>query len=131
MGSEYGARCRKCGKKFRVQDGGGFTFFQVRCDQCGHGRFIDFKDLGELHCRYIKGLGGPYSIATAEHDKRVQEDHAGEPLTEDEYHKLIEGLAGRHRCGGHFRFDAPVRCIRCGSTEIEEDEESRYTCCYD
>ena len=68
VGSKYGAICGACGRKFSVSEGGGFTFHLLRCDRCGATREMSFEELGEVHLRYLKGLPGPYAIASAEHD---------------------------------------------------------------
>ena len=118
MGCENEATCLDCGGAFSVTHGGGFSFHLVRCDKCGQAKSVGFDDLGELHLRYLKGLPGPYCIASAEHDEAVRKHASVEPITEDEYHKGIEGFAGRCTCGGRYCLDAPpvVRsAVRRGS----------------
>ncbi|MEE4310709.1 MAG: hypothetical protein V2J62_02460 [candidate division KSB1 bacterium] len=39
--------------------------------------------------------GGPYSIATSEADRRIQEEYTGDPLTEAEYHEAAEATLER------------------------------------
>jgi hypothetical protein len=121
LGQGFEARCRKCRQKFGVSVGGGFTFHLLRCDQCGATKSISFRDIGEPHLRYIKGLAGPYCVATAESDARIQQEYPGEPLSEGEYYLAVEKMAGRCSCGGQFRFDAPVRCPKCHSTSVKMD----------
>lgn len=113
MGHTYRAFCRKCRSSFKVNEGGGFFFHQLRCVSCGTERSIRFNETGEPHLRYLKGLKGPYCTVTAEHDRRVRETYAGEPMSEEEYHAAVEELCGKCDCGGWFRFDAPPRCPRC------------------
>jgi len=84
---------------------------------------VDFASLGEIHLRYIKGLPGPYCVATAEIDKDIQQECSGEPISQAEYHELVEQTLDPCRCGGTFRFDAPARCPKCRTTEL--DLESR------
>jgi Zn finger protein HypA/HybF involved in hydrogenase expression len=122
MGSQVNAKCRECGNTFTVMHGGGFFFHLVRCDQCGETQSIKFSDLGELHLRYLKGLPGPYAMVSREHDLYVKEHLPVEPISEDEYHKGIEALAGTCHCGGNYRLDAPPRCPKCHSTQIDEGE---------
>ncbi len=127
MGSEYPAECRKCGHEFRVSSGGGFIFHLLHCDTCGKNMEILFEEIGEDHLRYLKGLEGPYSIATAEHDKAVRDNYPGDPITSEEYHKAVEKLAGKCKCGGHYRFDAGARCPKCKSDDFDEiDGEGVY-----
>jgi hypothetical protein len=123
MGAEFETKCNGCGHKFRFSDGGGFVFHLLRCDKCGIEKSVGFDELGETHLRYLKGLPGPYAIATSEFDKQVQDNYPGEPLDEDEYHKLVEEFAGncaKKNCNGQYRFNAPPRCPKCGSKDLEE-----------
>ena len=120
MGAEVSARCLDCRKKFTFSSGGGFTFHLVRCDTCGKEKGIAFDQLGELHLRYLKGLPGPYSVATADHDEDVRQHAPVEPISEEEYDKGIDALAGECECGGKYQRSAPVRCPRCHSVRIKE-----------
>jgi hypothetical protein len=122
MGDLVKAKCRKCGSTFAVHHGGGFRFHLVRCGDCGKTKSIGFDELGELHLRYLKGLPGPYCFATEKHDRAVQEQAQIEPISKDEYHKGIEAIAGKCRCGGRYCLDAPPRCPECRSTQIDEGE---------
>ena len=123
MGSSFSIICKKCGQKSGVNQGGGFTFHELRCDACGRNREVQFTELGEIHIRYVKGLPGPYCIATSETDKRIQEEYPGEPLSESEYNKAVEAILEKCRCGGSFKFDSPIRCEHCRSTEFDIDPE--------
>lgn len=122
MGYSVQARCRDCGETFTVSHGGGFSFHLVRCDKCGETKSIGFDELGELHLRYLKGLPGPYCIASAEHDRQVREDAQIEPISEEEYHRGIEAIAGKCKCRGQFTVDAPPRCPKCRSKRIKESK---------
>jgi hypothetical protein len=128
MGSVVEAQCCKCGNAFTFQDGGGFTFHLVRCDSCGAEKHIGFDELGVLHLRYLKGLSGPYCLASAEHDKVVREKAQVEPVSEAEYHKGIETISGACNCGGRYRLDALPRCPKCRSTQISSGGTAA---CYD
>jgi hypothetical protein len=122
MGCSVAAKCGDCGATFTVDHGGGFFFHLVRCDRCGQTRSIGFDELGELHLSYLKGLPGPYCIASAAHDENVRKNAPVEPISEEQYHKGVETLAGGCGCGGEYRLDAPHRCPECRSTRIEEGE---------
>ena len=122
MGHVVEAKCLDCGKSFKVGHGGGFFFHLVRCDKCGKTKSIGFDDLGELHLRYLKGLPGPYSVATAEHDETIRKHASVEPISEEEYHRGVERVAGKCKCRGKYTLDAPPRCPKCRSTRIEEGE---------
>lgn len=130
MGYSYTAYCRKCRSSFKVNDGGGFFFHLLRCDSCGGERSIGFDEIGEPHLRYLKGLDGPYCLASAEHDRHVRENYPGEPMGEEEYHGAVEEICGRCDCGGRFRFDAPPRCPKC-RTAYEKTGGERPDVLYD
>lgn len=130
MGSLFGGVCNQCGENFEVHDGGGFSFHLLHCDKCGSDKSVDFDGLGEAHFRYIKGLPGPYAIATSKNDKYIQDNYPGTPLSEDEYHAVVEDVAGACECGGHYKFDAPARCPKCKSTDFRPDPDFG-NICYD
>ena len=119
MGCRFEARCLDCGRRFMVDSGGGFRFHLLHCDTCGKTKSVRFEELGLIHLRYLKGLPGPYCVASSEHDRYVQEHLDLEPLPEDDYQREVEAVAGNCRCGGRFSFDAPARCPRCRSTRFE------------
>jgi hypothetical protein len=120
MGEATEAQCLDCGTSFSMHHGGGFSFHLLRCDTCGETKSVDFNELGELHLRYLKGLSGPYCIASEEHDERVRMHAEVEPISEEEYHSGVEAFAGNCQCGGEFNFTAPPRCPKCRSTRVEE-----------
>ena len=121
MGMESGARCKACGHTFRISEGGGFAFHLLRCDRRGETRSVTFDELGLIHLRYLKGLPGPYSVATAQHDQQVKHKFTGKPLSERGYHAAVQKYAGKHSCGGAFKFRAPPRCPRCHSADQMTD----------
>jgi hypothetical protein len=131
MGISFNAICNQCGHKFMVSKGGGFVFHRLECDTCGNSKSMSFEEIGEPHLRYLKGLPGPYCIATREHDKDVKENYPGEPLSREEYHSMVENLAGKCSCGGSFKFDAPSRCPKCRSSNLREDPDDPGRICYD
>ncbi len=130
MGIAISVICKRCGSRYSASFGGGFVFHLLRCDACGREKSIAFHELGDLHLRYLKGLDGPYCVATSEHDRLVRENYPGEPLGEDEYFRAVEEFAGGCGCGGRFRMNAKPRCPECGSAEFDEDPEGP-VCCYD
>lgn len=119
MGSQSSARCLDCHEEFTVCEGGGFFFHLLRCDRCGADKSIPFDELGVLHLRYLKGLGGPYAQVSAAHDRYVCEHVDVEPISESEYWTAIEVLAGACDCGGKFTAHAPPRCPACRSKRIK------------
>lgn len=121
VGEQYAAICNACGTRFTVNDGGGFCFHLLHCDACGAERSISLDEIGEPHLRYLKGLKIPYSMASAEHDRRVRETYPGTPMAEGEYHAAVEELCGKCDCGGHFRFKASARCPKCRSADHRAD----------
>jgi hypothetical protein len=123
MGRQAIAECLKCGQRFGFCLGGGFRFHLLHCDRCGRMKVIDFNRLGEIHLRYLKGLGGPYCMATAAHDEHVRTSVPVEPITGKEYRMRVEKFAGRcRRCWGlgKYRMNAPPRCPKCRSAEYAE-----------
>jgi len=121
MGVQFTGICTDCGTRFAVNEGGGFFFHLLHCDNCGHEKTVGFGELGETHARYLKGLSGPYSIATAELEERMKACCKGDPLTQDVYHVEVEKHAGVCACGGQYRLDAPPRCPHCASTNYSAD----------
>jgi hypothetical protein len=119
MGSQFTAICKKCGHRFEANVGGGFSFHLLHCDECGRNKSIGFNEIGEAHLRYLKGLGGPYCIATQESDEFVQKNYPGDSISEEDYHRICEELAGKCKCGGRFKLDAPPRCPKCRSDEFK------------
>ncbi len=120
MGQRVEAKCLNCGAVFTLNLGGGFSFHLLRCNKCGKEKTIGFDELGELHLRYLKGLKSPYSVASSSYDRYVQEIVDVEPISEKEYYKGVEEIAGKCSCGGNFKFDAPPRCPKCRSTKVEK-----------
>jgi hypothetical protein len=122
MGHSFKATCKECGSQFFGSECGGIFFHLLRCDRCGEGKSIGFEEIGEPHQQYLKGLRGPYCMASSEADEIVRESYPGEPITEEQYHQAVELLAGNCECGGRFAFDAPLRCPQCRSSDIEQGE---------
>ncbi len=128
MGHGSSAVCKNCGTSFEANEGGGFFFHLLHCDQCGRERAVRFEKLGMLHERYIKGLSVPYCIASSASDAAIRARDDIQPLTEIEYRAAVEKKQRKCGCGGRFRFDAPPRCPKCRSTEWEP---TGGFCCYD
>ncbi len=128
MGCRFEAQCLKCKETFEVDNGGGFAFHMLRCDHCGASKSIGFDEIGEPHLQYLKGLPGPYCVASSAHDASVKKNYPGEAIFEEEYHKKVEILVGKCGCGGQFKFDAPIRCPKCHSRRVKE---GRTTMMYD
>ena len=98
-------------------------FDLLHCDMCGATKSVSHQELGEIHLGFVKGLPGPYAVARAAMDRRIQREYPGEPLTRDEYHAAAETTLGACACGGHFTYDAPARCPGCRSTKDQWDED--------
>jgi Zn finger protein HypA/HybF involved in hydrogenase expression len=122
MGTQYSAKCLDCGKTFAIRDGGGFFFHELRCNTCGKTKSVGFDALGEIHLRYLKGLKGPYSVVSSQHDAAVRNDPSIKPITEKEYHRKVKAFAGKCKCGGKYLFRAKVRCPKCRSVNFKKDE---------
>lgn len=102
-------------------------FHLLHCNKCGKEKSIGFGELGEIHLRYLKGLPGPYAVATSDHDRNIRENYPGQPLTEDKYNLEIEKLAGRCECNGMFKLDASARCPSCKSKSFTTDPNGHGT----
>lgn len=72
MGSSTRVSCRKCRHHLFVQEGGGFSFHLLHCDRCGRTKSVNFTALGNLHAAYLKGLPGPYAMASWQHDLQAK-----------------------------------------------------------
>jgi hypothetical protein len=126
MGESHSGVCSSCGHRFTVSVGGGFTFHLLHCDQCGRGKTLAFDRIGELHLGYVKGLRGPYSIATAAGDVVIQREYRGKALTEADYQAAVEAKLRKCKCGGRFTFAAVPRCPKCRSAELMDDPEGPF-----
>jgi hypothetical protein len=118
LGSISGYICTACDTRFSVREGGGFFFDLLHCDRCGMAHSVSHQDLGDVHLGFVKGLQGPYALARAEMDRRIQAEYPGEPLTRDEYHVAAEATLDPCACGGRFRYGALPRCPTCASTRV-------------
>jgi len=124
MGRAVEALCNECGHVFSVWSGEEITFHLLRCDRCGETKQILFDEITDLHFRYLKGLPGPYSGVTSGRDEWIKEDYDGEPISEEEYYRGVEAFAGRCDCKGAYKMEAPPRCPKCHSSNIEEGKSS-------
>lgn len=132
MGEASSYVCRACGTKFIASRGGGFFYDLLHCDSCGAHKSVSHRDLGDVHLRYVKGLGMPYALVRADMDQRIQAEYSGEPLSEAEYHAAAEASLDPCTCGGRFRYDASPRCPTCRSTaEMWDVDESGPTVIFD
>ena len=116
MGRATGHICRACKTRFRVKHGGGFFFDLLHCDRCGRAQSVGHEELGDIHLRFVKGLGRPYTVGRTAMDRRIQREYPGKPLSRDEYHAAAEATFDPCACGGRFLYGAPPRCPTCGST---------------
>lgn len=126
MGQGCTAICKDCGNEFTANIGGGFFFHLLHCHRCGKEKFVGFDELGEIHLRYIKGLSGPYCMASASMDENIQNNYQGKPLSEKEYHTEVEKYAGNCECGGKFKFNAKPRCPACKSQNYDAIDHVLY-----
>ena len=123
MGSATSYICRTCGTHFMARDGGGFMFDLLHCDTCGATKSVSHEELGDIHLGFVKGLPGPYAMARAAMDRRIQAEYPGRPLTRAEYRSAAEARVNQCDCGGDYRYDAPARCPGCRSTDEHWDED--------
>src|SRR5262249_28098274 len=90
------------------------SIFQATCKTCQHsfcasqGGGFDFVELRCCRCGQ---------------SKVIEDEGNWDTYPPDEYYRRIEEVAVTCHCGGRFTFDAPLRCPKCGSTEIERGED--------
>jgi hypothetical protein len=126
MGCSYHVKRLQCGQKFKENSGGGFFFHCLHCDTCGAYKSIGFGEIGEAHLRFIKGLPGPYCVASSGQDQYIKDNYPGEPMSEEEYYAAVEQIVGGCGCGGSHKFDSPPRCPKCRSAGLEYDPAGPY-----
>lgn len=115
-----------------MSEGGGFFFDLLHCDSCGANKSVRHQDLGDIFFGYIKGLDVPYTMTTAERDRRIREEYPGKPLSKTEYHAAVEANLKPCKCGGRFRYDAAPRCPSCRSAaEMWDADETGQRGCFD
>jgi hypothetical protein len=128
MGTGYPARCRQCGEKFYAIDGGGFHFELTHCNSCGAEKSVSHSEMGDILSRRIKFCVQRMrqnSPANSNPDPLMAKyvPAAGEPLDDEQYAKEVSRLAGKCPCGGMFELNAPHRCPKCHSRDIEDTGE--------
>jgi len=116
MGRVYQATCHDCGHQFRLEEGGGRHFEQLRCHLCGAVKTTGYSEIGEPFSRYSQGLKACVGIDSDEEAERI----AGQLTAE--YRRAVESMFDKCSCGGAFRLGAPARCPKCRSTELERGE---------
>jgi predicted Zn-ribbon and HTH transcriptional regulator len=126
MGCKVDTKCKSCGHAFSYDDGGGFFFMLL---PCGRTKSIGNDDMGKLQLRFQKGLAlksqADRRARGLPADEEAVEQFAHlEPLSAEDYFAAVEKKAGKCRCGGNLRFDAPPRCPRCRSTDLAEGKVS-------
>ena len=93
MGSATSYICRTCGTHFMARDGGGFMFDLLHCDTCGATKSVSHEELGDIHLGFVKGLPGPYAMARAAMDRRIQAEYPGRTLTQGRVPRGDRGYA--------------------------------------
>lgn len=101
-------------------------FHQLRCDKCGNPTNIGFDNIVELHLRLLKTLGFPSCFPEAVEQDAIRKGFKCEPISEDEYDREVERIAGKCKCGGQHLFKAPIRCPKCRSTNIRSGRVVMY-----
>lgn len=125
MGCEFTAICLKCGHRFVAREGGGFVFHLLHCDRCGKEKMILFRDLGDIHLRYLMSLDPSVASSISSFPSVTGEIDSLSPIGEDEYLSAVEQYAGYCECGGRFLFEAAIKCPQCGSKEFSKDPSGR------
>ena len=86
------ARCKSCAEEFQSYEGPSMVWWPLRCDQCGKERRVALSVLWKM----------------------------GWDWGDEQSNAAIEKRLKRCTCGGRHRFEAPVRCPKCKSTDIED-----------
>jgi hypothetical protein len=116
MGERVCAKCLDCANEFELNLGPGFFFELLRCDQCGAEKGVNYPEIVELCEGYLK------RNPAEQRPEMTQSQPPVEALANEEYYREIEEYAGKCSCGGQFMFQAPPRCPKCHSTNIEKGE---------
>ena len=111
VGQMIRSTCASCGKVAHQIDGAMMAGYRPRCADCGRARLIPVEDVVEDETVQTDSLVNP-----REHEA----DH--EPAWSRRERRVLE-LAGTCRCGGRFTADAPLRCPRCRSTNLDVEHE--------
>lgn len=130
MGGKFQATCEECGFEFYFRDGGGFFFYELRCDRCRRLKTVTHDELGDLHQRHLEEVQGLARAGRTVGDQTNADGSSPGPLTSEAYLEArkayfdaVEEFAGVHEdCGGQFRFGLIPRCPKCKSDKIEVDE---------
>ncbi len=121
MGIEFEARCKDCGAILSIGCVSGDDFsLLLRCDICGGEKPIRDDETEEIRSKDLKRLSLPDHVASSDHDKGMKENYQGELVSEEEYLREVERIAGKCKCGGNPKFDAPPRCPKCRSKNIAQ-----------
>jgi hypothetical protein len=111
-------RCFDCDSVFYHESGGGFGFHSLDCDKCGKHKLLDFSKLRDIQRRHFHkhpaGCGTTWLY--------VREVNLGN--NQDTYYTEVERAAGNCECEGKYRFNAPTRCPKCKSTNVQCEKNS-------
>ena len=121
MGIEFEAKCNDCGAILSIGCVSGDDFsLLLRCERCGGEKFISDDEIRQIESKDPKRFSMPDRVASSDHNKGVKGDYQRELVSEEEYLREIERIAGTCKCGGKPKFDAPPRCPECTSKNIEQ-----------
>jgi len=113
MGAEYRGRCNACGTTFTYKESGGFCFHVLRCDTCGRSKMVEHDKPDGPDALFSRDLSS---------DLESPADEPAGPIDRGTDVAAVERKVRPCRCGGRYRFDAPPRCPRCRSTDIDRGE---------
>jgi len=92
-------------------DGALMAGYRPRCADCGQARLVSIEDV----------FGAEPEAPDASVDPAAYEEYDGQRWSRRE--QLVLELAGTCDCGGRFASDAPLRCPKCRSTELDVEHE--------
>ncbi len=56
MGAIYRVVCQQCGRDFEIEDGGGFRYAVLHCEQCGRKRTVA-REMGDKESLLVERAG--------------------------------------------------------------------------
>jgi len=123
MGTQYEVICNGCGARFSVQEGPGMLFDVLHCDLCGQSKGVSRETV--LEYRGASAGMPPGRDASKSREWLMTNPTVG--MSQEEYLRTVETIAGECECGGHFRFGASPRCPECGSSDHRRDPSGGVT----
>lgn len=115
MGSLYNAFCKDCADHFTFHTGGGFTYYQLICKDCGSVKSVPrYKSKTNTGVMDENGVGAYLATPLLWSKDGIK--------FEPEEQLIIERLTCECSCGGQMLFEkdpsAQRRCQKCKGTNL-------------